>query len=360
MHRIAAKLLALSLAVPALGACRTVCHTPIHERRTTLTERSEGAAAIVAATYAELGLKGGSRSYPAAECVAACGPKAARCEVTVRFEGPPGRPTSSEGTVVCKQAGEAVCHEDFDPLNLGTCPYGCGRLPALDAEALTRLLGAFPTGEGGASPAPHATPLALEVGRIAALEALSVGAFAQVARDLARLGLLSRELEARLASAQRDERRHARAARAVLRGLGAGAPRAPRVPRGAAGWRGLEEVAVGNAVEGCVRESFGAVVACVQARTAGDPTLRAFFRAIAVDELRHAALSWDLHALLMGRLTAAARRRVQRAQRVALSELARGPEPHAEVRARAGAPSRRARAALVQAMRATLPFREAA
>jgi hypothetical protein len=56
--------------------------------------------------------------------------------------------------------------------------------------------------------------------------------------------------------------------------------------------RSLEELAVENAVEGCVRETYGALTAIWQARTAKDPSVAAAVRRIARDETRHAALSW--------------------------------------------------------------------
>ena len=52
--------------------------------------------------------------------------------------------------------------------------------------------------------------------------------------------------------------------------------------------RELEAIAIENAVEGCVRESFGALLATWQAKTAGDARVRAAMKRIARDETRHA------------------------------------------------------------------------
>jgi hypothetical protein len=60
--------------------------------------------------------------------------------------------------------------------------------------------------------------------------------------------------------------------------------------------RSLEQLAVENAVEGCVRETYGALLATWQARAAAEPRVRAMMAAVAVDETRHAQLAWDLDA----------------------------------------------------------------
>jgi hypothetical protein len=63
--------------------------------------------------------------------------------------------------------------------------------------------------------------------------------------------------------------------------------------------RSLEEMALENVVEGCVRETFGAVVAMIQAERAGDARVRRAMRRIARDETRHAELSWaDSHVVV--------------------------------------------------------------
>jgi hypothetical protein len=91
----------------------------------------------------------------------------------------------------------------------------------------------------------------------------------------------------------------------------------------------LVEVLVENAVEGCVRETFGAVMAHVQALRATDPVVRSTMARIAVDESRHAALAWAVHAWGCTRMRPAERRRIddarQRAVRRLIDEVERGP-----------------------------------
>jgi hypothetical protein len=84
----------------------------------------------------------------------------------------------------------------------------------------------------------------------------------------------------------------------------------------------LEELARANAVEGCVRESWGALVATWQARAAADASVRAAMQRIAPDETAHATLSRAIHRWAMSRLDDGARDRVRAARDAAIAELA--------------------------------------
>ena len=106
--------------------------------------------------------------------------------------------------------------------------------------------------------------------QVAELEASAVTAFRQLAVELRLHRAPSPMLRTALRSAS-DEVRHARSMGAHAGRYG-GRPVRPRTR----GWapRPLVEVAMDNAAEGCVRETFGALVAHVQARRAADPMLR--------------------------------------------------------------------------------------
>jgi hypothetical protein len=82
-------------------------------------------------------------------------------------------------------------------------------------------------------------------------------------------------------------------------------------------------IALENAIEGCVRESYGALVAHHQAQTAFDPEIRAVMRAIAQDETRHAELSWRVAAWLEPGLSPAERDALGVARSEALAQLQR-------------------------------------
>jgi hypothetical protein len=104
--------------------------------------------------------------------------------------------------------------------------------------------------------------------------------------------------------------------------------------------RPLLTMALENAIEGCVRETYSALECAWQGYVATDAVVRATMRRIARDELRHLAFSWAVHAWAIGRLDAAGRARVRRAQRDAIAVLKRevGRDPHESLLGRGGLP----------------------
>ena len=149
-----------------------------------------------------------------------------------------------------------------------------------------------------------AGPSGVDVGawlaEVGHLEAASIPAFAELAVELGLHRAPHRLARTARISAD-DERRHAR----IVSGLAArfGAAPAP-VRRNAVAPRSLSAIAEDNAVEGCVREAFGALVAAHQASSAADPHVRAAFSGIARDEARHALFSFALHDWAVDRLGA--------------------------------------------------------
>jgi hypothetical protein len=182
----------------------------------------------------------------------------------------------------------------------------------------------------------------------ARLEAASVVAFDRLRDELARLDA-PQELVRVAARSSRDEVRHARVTGRLARRFGA-EPGPVRVPR--ARRRSLEAVAIENAVEGCVRETFGAMLATWQARHATEPSVRAAMKRIAVDETRHAALAWAIDAWACRQLDEPSRRRLDRSRRAAVRKLLRdlGDEMPAAARRSAGLPSAREARAMASAM----------
>jgi hypothetical protein len=161
------------------------------------------------------------------------------------------------------------------------------------------------------------TAAAAYLGACAALEAASVPAFRRLARELEEAGAPP-ALAAGADAAARDEVRHARAMRALAARHG-GALSSVRVP--AASPRSLSALAQDNAAEGCVRETLGALVAHLQARTAADPVVRAVMAEVARDETRHAELAWAIEAWAFTRLDPGARRRALEARTAAVAAL---------------------------------------
>ncbi|HEY2369381.1 MAG TPA: ferritin-like domain-containing protein [Polyangiaceae bacterium] len=143
------------------------------------------------------------------------------------------------------------------------------------------------------------------------LEAASVGAFERLERELEAHGAPIGLRRAARAAA-RDESRHARAMTRLARRHGVRAR--AKTTRESKTNRALVDVAIENAVEGCVHETFGAVLARFQAERAPDPRDRAVLRDIARDEARHAALAERIDAWVKPRLTFEERRRVDDAR----------------------------------------------
>lgn len=154
----------------------------------------------------------------------------------------------------------------------------------------------------------------------ARLEAASVVAFDDLARELAAWGA-PRRLIARAERAARDEERHATvvSALAVARG-GRGARvvrrRTTRAPRS------LAAIAFENAREGCVFETYAALMARVESESATDVAFRAEMVAIAKEEARHADLARAVDAWIRPRLSPRNQARLDRVHRTAFRELA--------------------------------------
>ena len=153
--------------------------------------------------------------------------------------------------------------------------------------------------------------------RIARLEAASVPAFERLEVELREHGAPA-SLLAGCRRAARDEIRHARVMAALARRHGSEPDLPVLLPEAA---RSLEALATENAIEGCVRETYGALVATYQAMNATDRRIARVMRGIARDETRHAALSWAIDAWVRTRLDAAANARIDRAKIEALRVL---------------------------------------
>jgi hypothetical protein len=188
----------------------------------------------------------------------------------------------------------SVAQTDGGVLVVCICSSGSGRRPRglLRAHARARsLAGAF-------------------FSRPAHLEDASVIAFRRLRGELAALGMKPRLLRD-VERAARDEIVHAEITSALSRRFG-GRVTPARVRR----WRRRSVLAIAkeNAVEGCVRETFGALVATWQAAHARDRDVRRAMQRIAADETRHAELAARVDAALAPLLDDAGRRELQRAR----------------------------------------------
>ena len=132
------------------------------------------------------------------------------------------------------------------------------------------------------------------LGSVAYLEGAAVVAFEQLIMELEHYGAPS-ALIAAAQAARADEIRHASAMTWLTKRYGA---EVPPVDATTGPIRSTVEIAEDNAREGLVRESYGAAVGLWQAKHAADPVVRAVFREVALDEVRHAEFSRALHAWL--------------------------------------------------------------
>lgn len=265
---------------------------------------------------------GFTMSGTAAQCAAACGPDdhgepANTCNIT-SYNG--------VQALYC-----AVVDTTYCPLVMNG-----GRRPALFASL-------------GFGPVPRGRELGVHFARAACMEAGSVEAFRMLRDELIAHGA-PRRLVRGASRAMRDEMRHVRQTASLARRFGeepvAPRPVPPRPPRS------FDAVALENAIEGCVRETYSALECAWQAVRAADPVVRATMKRIARDEMRHLELSWAVHAWGLGRLDADARARVAAAQRreiaTMLDELS--GDPHESLRRAGGLPRAAQSRALVQAI----------
>lgn len=221
------------------------------------------------------------------------------------------------------KAGFGVCADvdaALDPLTPGTSvTVQCNGVQDCTGRKL----------EGTRAPTIDGEPIAAQLASAAWLEAAAVFAFRRLARELRAHGAPARLVRAARRCA-RDEIRHARIMTALAKKHGAVVPRAPRAPREI---RDLESIARENGIEGCVSETYGAAVAAWQAESASDPDVARAMRAIAPDELRHAALGWAVQTWIERRLDAGARARVRAARDQAAREIVAKASETAQERA---------------------------
>lgn len=315
-------------------------------------------------------------------CAGICGPNVTSCE---RVELPP-KPKTVKLDCVCSFAGEndrwrksievpmptpdesdaSSCKSccaagESKPITVASCEREYSPAPALDpGDTLVvcrlRQPGGCTGWSGGGRPprglvppSGHARDVAGFFARMAYFERASVAAFVELADALVAMGA-PRSLVRRARRSAQDEARHARAMTAIAQSRG-GVVERPR--RRALGARAAVDLARENAVEGCVHETLGALLALRQATHARDAGVRAAMTEIARDEIRHAALSWDVHRFLVARLDDTARADVRAAMRAAVD---RAPylDVAANVREAVGLPWDDEARALVATLRESL------
>jgi rubrerythrin len=157
--------------------------------------------------------------------------------------------------------------------------------------------------------------------RAAELEATSIDAFRILASEL-RACHAPRRLVSAAERAAKDETRHARIVRRLAQRVGARQPHVSAPQRVMRRYhRPLLAIIVENAIEGCVRETYGVALALWQANHARDHVVRRAMKSIASDESRHADLAWQIDAWAMTQLDDRERAAVHSARESAVNEL---------------------------------------
>jgi hypothetical protein len=316
LRRALARILTASIPVAAAGAIASAC----------------GPGQSSSTTTGDSGNSSGSSSVPGCSsggcCVTPLPPTIFPFDVSelasIDASTDDGTFTLDACSVLCPTTGNGwpTCHpfEDAGVSLIACTPYCVGRRTSGMAEM----------------PASKGQGIAAHLAEMTYLEAASVPAFRRLRRELSAHGAPRRLVRA-AERAARDEIRHARMLGALARRHGENGT-TPKV--GASPVRSLEAIALENAVEGCVREMFGALVGMRQAATASDPLVRNAMGRIARDETRHAALALQVDAWIHGHLDRAARERVVLARAAALRDLANDiGEAQTNVREQLGLPS---------------------
>ena len=227
--------------------------------------------------------------------------------------------TSDASTASCEDTQTEICQRHCsDTIAVSANPNGCmiqrsdAGMPI--AVQCTQMVFCGRRFAELREPPPGADVLASAV----YLEAASVHSFRRMAREIDAHDLGS-HLSRWARRSAREEARHARLMMRLARR--AGVRHFPRVERPAPRVRSLEEIAIENAIEGCIRETFGALLAMREAGRAADDEARATLTEIARDETSHAALAWALSDALSRKLDAPARARVLRARRAEVASM---------------------------------------
>lgn len=184
--------------------------------------------------------------------------------------------------------------------------------------------------------------------RCTALEATAVIAFRRLEAELVAFGAPADLIE-RARRATQDEIEHTDAM-AWLTARASGS--VPAITQDELPRRSLFDVALENAVEGRIRETFGAAVALHQARHAADGTTRRILTRIADEERAHAELAADLEQWFAEQLSADELARIESAKLAAIAELraAHSCETDPRLVSGAGLPTRKQASALVDGL----------
>lgn len=165
--------------------------------------------------------------------------------------------------------------------------------------------------------AANQTSIARYLANMATMETAAITAFEYLVRELTAYGA-PESLIAHAKQAVSEEKRHAEMAGLLAKAHGA---KASPVQVEDFMLRSLYEIALENAVQGCVNETFAAACGLWQSEHATMPAFKQVIAHITDEEMGHAALSWDIHEWLMPQLTDSQQLRINKAQAEAIEAI---------------------------------------
>lgn len=247
---------------------------------------------------------------------------AALCEsLIVKRSQQPGRTTmvgmedlkvTSCDTTAGAAAGQVQldCEVTFTSINqeYAPAPPGCPPRP---------VPGRMPAGAHIQAPDDTASVLGEYFSSMAAMETAAVTAFRYLTRELEAYQA-PEALIAMACQAVQEEIEHAEMAGLLSQAYDAAVP---TVEVDDFQLRSLFEVALENAVEGCVNETFAAACGIWQHQHAELDAFKAVMGRVAEEESGHAELSWGIHQWIMPQLTEAQQQHIRAAQAEAIESL---------------------------------------
>ncbi len=267
-----------------------------------------------------------SRALTTAECTALCGTPTSQCRIVVSCASGTAAQCVAANVGGTPDAGPGAVVQVFGVECEVTEPCVGGRRPE-----------AFEQASFGQDSQPVRSNIANYLANQAILEHASITAFARVVRELTQFGAPIALIHA-ARTAIEDEQRHADVMQKLAIHQGS-ALTLVEPERDLSDQRSVLQFAIENAVEGCVRETYAAMLAVRQAESSSELALRDAFAKIAVDETSHADLAWAMHEWAQSLLSDVEQQQVQQAMSDAVSELRQqvgGSMPSAELSAALG------------------------
>ena len=209
------------------------------------------------------------------------------------------------GAPIAKPSTIVSCQVEYTAIH---APYTCPRI----------VPGRMPNGlQPDHSQASAQNSIAHYLANMTAMETAAITAFEYLVRELKAYGAPAL-LIAQAQQAVIEEQRHSEMA-----GLLAAAHQADVsvIKVDDFSLRSLYEIALENAIEGCINETFAAACGLWQSEHAQMPVFKKVIAHITDEEMGHAALSWDIHEWLMPQLTPSQQQTIHNAQAEAVETL---------------------------------------